>query len=68
MKLIRLCRVEPKRDAGWKSTVGQKMLFYFELIPKHQQQKEIFASETEENRTENIQFGIYDEDFCSRNG
>jgi hypothetical protein len=60
--------VEQKKDTGWKSSGGQKMLFYFELIPKHQQQKEIFASETEENRTVNIEFGIYDEDFRSRNG
>jgi hypothetical protein len=46
--------VEQKKDAGWKSLGSQKILFYFELIPKHQQQKEIFASETEENRTVNI--------------
>ena len=29
----------------------QKTFLYFELIPKHQEQKEIFAADTEENRT-----------------
>jgi hypothetical protein len=52
-----LCRVErSKKDAGWKSLSG---LFYFELIPKHHQQEEIFGSKTEENRMVNISFGVF---------
>jgi hypothetical protein len=37
--------IEQNNYGGWKT------LFYFELIPKHQQQKEIFACDTQENRT-----------------
>jgi len=39
-----------KKDTGWKFSRLHKTLFYFEIIPKHQQLKEIFACETEDNR------------------
>ncbi len=48
--------IEQKKDVGWKSSRSQKTLFYFQLIPKHQQQKEIFACETEENRNVKTKF------------
>jgi len=38
-------------DVGWKTSRLKKTFFDFQLIPKHQQEKEIFACETEENRT-----------------
>lgn len=41
---------EQKKDIGWKFSRLQKTLFYFDIIPKHQQLKEIFACETEDHR------------------
>ena len=42
--------VEKKKDFGWKLLNSQKMAFYFELIPKYQEKREIFLCETEENQ------------------
>ena len=42
---------EIKKDTRWKPLQTKEPSFCFKLIPKHQQQTEIFACETEDNRT-----------------
>ena len=53
------CR-ELKKDPTWKPSPFQKILFYFQLIPRLQQINEIFGTETEGNRMVRI---IFNRDF-----